>query len=602
MNHSAAPTPETRTALENSTLVSQWLGRFEAALRAGDQGSLAALFAAECHHRDLLAFSWTIRPAQGAADIARFLAGAQPSIQARDFVLAAGRTAPRLVRRLGIAVVEGIFQFETALGRGLGVVRLLADNPAQAWVLMTGLDEIKGHEERIGARRPSGEAYSRNFGGDNWLDQRTKARAYADHDPTVLVIGAGQSGLAAAARLGQLDIDTLVVDKYQRVGDNWRSRYHSLALHNQIHVNHLPYMPFPPTWPKYIPKDMLGNWLEMYAEAMSINCWTETEFTGGTYDDTAKRWNVTLRRANGTERKMHPRHIIFANGTSGIARVPELPGLKDFAGDVMHSHGFSSGIAWAGKKALVLGTGNSGHDVAQDLHSHGVDTTIIQRGSTTVVSIDPSAKLNYALYEEGPPLEDSDLIATTTTYPLLIRGYQAAMQRMVDYDKKLIADLQVRGFQWDAGEDATGHQMKYRRRGGGYYLDAGCSQLIINGEVGLMRFEDIECFVAEGALMKDGSIHKADLVVTATGYYSQQELVRRLLGDDIASRVGPIWGIGTDGEMANMFKRTPQPGIWFMGGGLGQCRIYSKYLAMQIKAIELGLIEASLPAEGISSC
>ena len=94
-------------------------------------------------------------------------------------------------------------------------------------------------------------------------------------------------------------------------------------------------MPFPPTWPKYIPKDMLGNWLELYAEAMQINCWTGTEFAGGSYDTAARRWSVTLRRADGTERVMHPRHIVFANGTSGIARVPELPGLKDFAGEGM---------------------------------------------------------------------------------------------------------------------------------------------------------------------------------------------------------------------------------------------------------------------------
>ena len=590
MNHVAPTVLEASTAEDARAATTQWLGRFEAALRSPDTAALASLFAPECHYRDVLAFSWTIRPVQRAEAIAGFLTGAQPTILARDFALAEGRTPPRIARRLGIEVIEGIFRFETAVGRGLGVVRLLADNPAQAWVLMTSLDELTGHEEAVGVRRPSGEAYSRNFGGDNWLDQRIKARAFADRDPVVLVIGAGQNGLAVAARLGQLDIDTLVVDTYPRVGDNWRVRYHSLALHNQIHVNHLPYMPFPPNWPKYIPKDMLGNWLEMYAEAMQLNCWTGTEFVNGGYDPASRRWTATLRRTDGTERVMHPHHIVFANGTSGIARVPDLPGLKDFAGDMMHSHGFRSGALWAGKKALVLGTGNSGHDVAQDLHSHGVDTTIIQRGSTTVVSIDPSAKLNYALYEEGPPLEDCDLVATATTYPLLIRGYQAAVARMVEYDKQMIADLKARGFKYDLGEDATGHQMKYRRRGGGYYLDAGCSQLIIDGEIGLLQFDDIERFVPDGALLKDGTVRRADLLVLATGYHSQQELVRRLLGDEIANRVGQVWGIGEDGEMANMWKRTPQDGLWFMGGGLAQSRIYSKTVALQIKAIELGLI------------
>jgi putative flavoprotein involved in K+ transport len=572
-----------------------WLARFEVALTATDTTALAALFASECHYRDMLAFTWTIRPAKGASEIAEVLATAQTTTQAHGFALAPNRTPPRIVRRLGVETYEAIFRFETAIGRGFGVVRLPTEAPAQAWVLMTSLDELKGHEEQIGVRRPSGDAYSRNFGGLNWQDQRNVARAFADRDPTVLVVGGGQNGLAVAACLGQLGIDTLVVDKYPRIGDNWRVRYHSLALHNQIQVNHLPYMPFPPTWPKYIPKDMLGNWLEMYAEAMQLNCWSNTEFVSGSYDVASGRWTAVLRLGDGSERVMHPAHVILSNGTNGIAHIPDLPGLKDFSGDMFHSHGFKSGAPWRGKKALVLGTGNSGHDVAQDLHNHGVDTTIIQRGSTTVVSIEPSAKLNYALYEEGPPLEDCDLIGTATTYPLMIRGYKAGVKRMVEFDRKMIEGLQSIGFKWDIGEDETGHQMKYRRRCGGYYLDAGCAQLMIDGEVGLLQYDKIERFVPEGALLKDGTVKHADLLVLATGYYDQQTMVRRLLGDEVADRVGQVWGIDAVGEMANMFKRTPQPGLWFMGGGLTQSRIYSKYVALQIKAIELGYIPAALP-------
>ena len=590
MNHVAPAALET-PADQARTAISQWLGRFETALRATDKAALAALFAPECHYRDLLTFSWTIKPAEEVGPIVDLLAGAQPKILAKNFAISAKRTAPRRVKRLGIEVYEGIFQFETALGRGHGVVRLPTSHPGQAWVLLTSLDELKGHEEKIDDNRPSGAAYSRNFGGENWLDQRNKTRAFADRDPVVLVVGGGQSGLAIAARLNQLDVDTLVVEKNARIGDNWRVRYHSLALHNQIDVNHLPYVKFPPSWPRYIPKDMLANWLEMYAEMMEVNYWTETEFgEGSTYDPATQTWTVKLRRADGTERVMHPRHIVFANGTNGIARIPDLPGLKDFAGDLMHSHGFKNGSAWRGKKALVLGTGNSGHDVAQDLHSHEVDTTIIQRGSTTVVSIEPSARMNYGLYEEGNPLEDCDLIATATTYPLMIRGYQAGVKRMVEADKDLIAGLIARGFQYDIGEDDTGHQMKYRRRTGGYYLDAGCSQLIIDGEVGLLQYANIERFVPEGALLKDGTVQKADLIVLATGYYPPQEVTRRFLGSEIADRIGPVWGIDAEGEMSNMFKRTAQEGVWFMGGGLTQARVYSLYLALQIKAIELGLI------------
>ncbi len=573
-----------------ASLVQQWLGSLETALRDGNKSAIAKLFVADSHWRDLLAFTWDLTPQLGMDQIAAAMVKAQPVVKAHDFVIAENRTPPRRTRRHGIDVIEAIFDFETNVGRGNGVIRLLADQPAKAWVLLTALDSLKGFEEKTGRLQPKGEPYSRDFGGGNWLDHRTKHQAYLDRDPVVLVVGGGQAGLSIAARLGQLDIDTLVVDKHERIGDNWRKRYHSLALHNQIQVNHLPYMPFPPTWPKYIPKDMLANWFEAYAWAMQLNFWSGTEFTGGTYDVAAKRWQVVVRRADGSERTLTPRHVIFANGVSGLPRMPALPGLENFAGQVMHSHSFTNGAAWRGKKALVLGTGNSAHDVAQDLHSHGVATSIIQRGSTTVVSVDPSAKLNYALYDEIPCLEDGDLIATASTYPLIVKGYQLAVEKMEQLDKDLIAGLIARGFKYDLGEDKTGHQMKYRRRGGGYYLDVGCAGLIIKGDVGLLQFDQIERFEAEGARLKDGTLQKADLLVLATGYHTQRELVRRLLGDAIAERVGEIWGFGADGEMANMWKRTPQQGLWFMAGSLAQCRIYSKYLALQIKALEEGLI------------
>lgn len=590
-----APISE-RPASRDMGVVSRWLNAFEAALRAGDVDAVTALFQPDSHWRDLVAFTWHISPCQGADQIASAMVAAQQNVQARGFTIAANRTPPRRVKRLGIDVIEAFFEFETNVGRGEGVLRLAADNAAraangaQAWVLLTTLEELKGFEEHVGARRPSGDAYSRNFGGENWLDQRIASQAYEDRDPTVLVVGGGQAGLGIAARLGQLDIDTLVVDRLERVGDCWRTRYHSLALHNEVHANHLPYLPFPATWPKYIPKDMLANWFEFYADAMSINFWTGAEFVSGAYDDKATCWTATVRRSDGSERTMRPRHVIFANGVSGIPKMPSLPGLDEFKGEVIHSHSFTDGSTWRGKKALVLGTGNSGHDVSQDLHSHGVDTTIIQRGSGTVVSIDPSAKLNYAMYEEGPPLGDCDLLATAATYPLIVRGYQLAVEHMVALDKDLIDALIACGFKYDLGHDKTGHQMKYRRRGGGYYLNAGCSELIIDGEIGLLQFDAIERFTADGALLKDGSTVPADLIVLATGYHTQQELVRRLLGDEVADRVGEIWGIDDVGEMGNMWKRTAQDGLWFMAGSLAQCRIYSKYLALQIKAQEEGMI------------
>jgi cation diffusion facilitator CzcD-associated flavoprotein CzcO len=577
-----------------ATIAENWLARLAAALAAPDRSALATLFHADSHWRDVLALTWRIETFDGVDAILRELPTQARRARPTDFKIDLHRTAPRNVTRAGTDAIEVIFKFETAEGRGSGVLRLTPDaddgNVFKAWTLLTALDEIKGHEERPGRSRPQGKVYSRDFRGPNWLDLRKAAAAYADRDPAVLVVGGGQAGLSIAARLAQLGVDTLIVDREARVGDNWRKRYHALVLHNQVHVNHLPYMPFPPSWPAYIPKDMLASWFEAYVEAMELNYWTATEFEGGGYDEKAKRWSVALRRADGTRREMHPRHVVMATGVSGIPSIPDIPSLRNFGGTILHSGEYDDGEAWQGKNALVIGSGNSGHDIAQDLHSAGAKVTLVQRSSTMVVNVEPSAQLQYALYDEGPSLEDCDLITTSMPLSVTRKGHIAATETARSLDKELLDGLERRGFKLDFGDDGTGWQFKYLTRGGGYYFNVGCSDLIVKGEIGLAQFSDIASFVPAGALMRSGETLAADLIVLATGYKGQEYQVGKLFGDDVAGRLGPIWGFGEGQELRNMFTRTAQPGLWFIAGSFAQCRIYSKYLALQIKACELGLL------------
>ncbi|MBW8268745.1 flavin-containing monooxygenase [Caldovatus aquaticus] len=569
-----------------------WLGAFEEALAGGDAARIARLFhPGDSHWRDILAFTWDLRTASGPGAIAQRLAAALGAMRPRGFALAAGRTPPRRVRRAGTDAIEAIFTFETAIGPCNGVVRLIAaEGEPRAWTLLTALDEIRGHEDpAAGGRRWKQVDWTRNFGGENWLDRRTRARAYADRDPAVLVVGAGQAGLSVAARLGQLGVDTLVIDREARLGDNWRRRYHALTLHNETRVNHLPYLPFPPTWPVFIPKDMLANWFEFYAEAMELNVWTGTELAGGAWDEAARRWEVRLKRADGTERVMRPRHLVFAVGVSSIPVTPDLPGLEEFRGTVLHSGDYGSSTEWRGKRALVLGTGTSGHDVAQDLCTGGAEVTIIQRSPTMVVSL-REAQSAYALYDEGIPFEDCDLLATSFPYPVFRRAHQLLTAKGREADRALLEGLERRGFRLTFGPDDTGWQIMYQDRGGGYYFNAGCSEMIVDGRVGLLQYDAIERFGPQGACLKDGTVRPADLIVLATGYENQQEVVRRVLGAAIAERIGPVWGFDAEGELRNMWRPTAQPGLWFIAGSLAQCRIFSKTLAMQIKARELGLV------------
>jgi Pyridine nucleotide-disulphide oxidoreductase len=578
---------------ENVTaLVENWLAQFETALSKSDHASLKNLFHPDSYWRDMLALSWNIQTINGADAILRELRAHAGRAAPSAFKIDPDRAAPRRVMRAGTSTIEAIFKFETATGRGSGILRLIpdaADGTMKAWTLLTSLEELKGFEEQIGIARPRGHAYSRDFHGPNWLDLRKAAAEYVDRDPVVLVIGGGQSGLSIAARLKQLQVDTLIVDREARIGDNWRNRYHALTLHNQVQVNHLPYMLFPPNWPTYIPKDKLANWFEAYVESMELNFWTSTEFEGGSYDEKAERWTVTLRRADGSRRKMHPRHVVLATGVSGIPNLPDIPTLKNFAGTVLHSSQYTDGEEWKGKKALVIGTGNSGHDIAQDLYSSGAKVTLVQRSSTLVVSIEPSAQLIYTPYNEGT-LDDNDLIATSMPLPLARKSHQALTEASKELDKDLLDGLQRRGFKLDYGDEGTGWQFKYLTRGGGYYFNVGCSDLIVKGEIGLAQFADIEGFVPEGARMKSGETIAADLIVLATGYKRQEELVRKLFGEAVADRIGTIWGFGKEQELRNMYVRTAQPRLWFIAGGLAQCRIGSKYLALQIKACEEGLL------------
>jgi len=596
MSQTLDMTPKTQPMESWEDQVTRWLLLFEQALSSASFDTLRELFHEDCHWRDLLAATWEVKTVSGLRNILALIESFTPDTRPYGFQITQDHAAPRAVARAGVEVIEAIFCFETRVGRCFGVIRLTPPtsntDQLKAWSLLTKLEEIKGFEEQLDRNRPSGESYSRDFKGPNWRDLRDIDVRYEERSPAVVVIGAGQAGLSIAARLRQLNVDTLVLEKNERVGDNWRNRYHTLTLHNQVQVNHLPYMPFPPTWPTYIPKDKLAGWFETYVEAMELNVWTATEVERGQYDPDKRRWSIETRSSDGRQRTLKPQHIVMATGASGIPNLPnDIQSLANFAGTTVHSEEYTHGTAWQGRKALVLGTGNSGHDIAQDLHANGAKVTMIQRSPTMVVNIEPSAQLPYALYDEGPSLEDCDLLVAATPLKVLRKTHQLVTEKAKELDKPLLDGLTKAGFALDYGTDNTGWQFKYLERGGGYYFNVGCSDLIANGQIRLIQYRDIDQFIASGVKLNHGEIIDADLLVTATGYKGQHHLVTRLFGEGVAARCGPIWGFDEENqELRNMWMRTGQPGLWFIAGSLAQCRIFSKTLALQIKAINEGLL------------
>ena len=588
---------EFKAAATDVDIAAMWLTAFENAVRAGDRAALDDLFIEDSHWRDLFIFTWTITPRNGREDVVSALLESLTPVKPRNFRVTEARTQPRRVTRAGEKVIETIYEFETDYARGEGVLRQPVDAPEMAWMISTSLYELKGAEWPIEDRRPSGK-HDRLFGGETKTKRRARELEYADRDPAVLVVGGGHNGVQIGAQLRMLGVDALAVDRLPNVGDVWRNRYDSLALHNKVHLNHFPFMKYPETWPIFLTKDALADWIEAYAKAMEVNIWTGTEFTGASWNEEKKNWTATVRRADGAERVLYPRHIVFANGgIVGQPKHPTFPGLDDFKGELVHSHDYVAGERWRGRNVVIIGVGNTAHDVAQDLHGYGARVTMIQRGSLTVFSVE-AVTLNHALYyNQDTPLEDCDLIATSPCYPVALRGYQLNVQKMLEIDKELLDGLRARGMKLDIGEDGGGHQMKIRKQHGGYYLNVGCSDLIVSGEVGLIQTEDAEKFVEDGLLMKDGTLVKADIVVTATGYEPPTKELARLLGEDIAVKVGPIWGLDPkDRELQNMYKPTPQQGLWFVAGGFAQGRVWTRYIALQIAAREKGIVSDPIPA------
>jgi putative flavoprotein involved in K+ transport len=280
---------------------------------------------------------------------------------------------------------------------------------------------------------------------------------------------------------------------------------------------------------------------------------------------------------DGKERVLHPKHVVMATGLSGDPNIPTIPELAGFSGKIIHSSAYVDGEDWSGKAAVVIGTGNSGHDIAQDLYSAGAKVTLVQRSPTLITQCEPSAQLVYSLYSEGPPLEDCDLITVSVPWAVARKSHQLATRHARDLDRPLLDRLEEKGFRLSFGENETGWQFLYLTRGGGYYFNVGCSDLIAEGKIALKQIGELP-----------EVLRGADLVVLATGYRNLESKVAQLFGDEIARRVGPIWGFGREDELRNMFVRTPQPGLWFIAGSFAQCRIYSKYLALQIQAAELG--------------
>ncbi|MGS4946463.1 NAD(P)-binding domain-containing protein [Meridianimarinicoccus sp. RP-17] len=573
------------------TEVTQVLDTFGTALEQGDIQAATACFATDCYWRDLVAFTWNLHTSEGRDQVADMLESQLAHVRPTGWAIAAGEPATT-----DDGITTAWITFETHQSRGYGLVRL---RNGLIWTLLTTMVELKGHEEPKGFDRPLGAKHGATPNQLTWKEEReAEARDLGYRtQPYVLIVGGGQGGIALGARLRQLGVPTIIVEKNDRPGDSWRNRYKSLCLHDPVWYDHLPYIKFPENWPVFAPKDKIGDWLEMYTKVMELNYWTRTSCKSAKYDEKSGEWTVVVDR-DGEEVTLKPKQLVLATGMSGKANVPNFPGMDSFKGDQHHSSKHPGPDAYRGKKAVVIGSNNSAHDICAALWENDVDVTMVQRSSTHIVRSDTLMEIGLgALYSEeavrsGMTTEKADLIFASVPYAILADFQKPLYDQMRERDKDFYEGLEKAGFWLDWGADDSGLFLKYLRRGSGYYIDVGASQLIIDGKIRLAH-GNVKEIVPDGVVLEDGTKLEADLIVYATGYGSMNGWAADLIGQDVADKVGKCWGLGSDtpkdpgpwvGEQRNMWKPTQQPGLWFHGGNLHQSRHYSQFLSLQLKA------------------
>ncbi|KAH3672784.1 hypothetical protein WICMUC_004006 [Wickerhamomyces mucosus] len=482
-------------------------------------------------------------------------------------------------------------------GSGKGLIRLVSikdeETPIglKALSIYSVLEEFASIPERVGRNRPIGTIHGENIERKTWVEKRFEEQDYKDnHQPIAVIVGGGQGGLTVAARLKSFGYNVLIVDSHERIGDNWRKRYKFLSLHDPFYYQ-LPYIHMD-TSPIYSSKDQFANFLECYAKMLELNIWSNSTVDDASFDESNKIWDVKIINNSTLEiKRLYPKYLIFATGHSGEPNIPSFPNQNEFQGEIVHSSQHTSGTNYVDKKALVVGACNSAHDIAQDFYEQGAkDVTMLQRSSTCVISSQNGIKVIIRdVYDKnGPSIETADLIYHSNPLFLTNLLMQQQYRESSKLDLDLLEGLKSKGFKTNSGSGGCGLFSLYFRRGSGYYIDVGCSKLIIDEKIHLKR-SSIKKFIPHGVELEDGSIiDDIDVIVLATGYSNMKETARNIFGDNVANKLNPVWGLDEEGELKTIFRNSGHENFYFMGGNLAIARFFSKRLALQIIAKEEG--------------
>ncbi|EJU00435.1 FAD/NADP-binding domain-containing protein [Dacryopinax primogenitus] len=479
--------------------------------------------------------------------------------------------------------VELWFGFQTRVGECKGVAKLIPTLPPgqaelkwKAWTVYTELVSLRDLP------------FDRTR-----LEKRSATEGLAGpRDVDVVVLGAGQSGLQVAAHLLALGLSVLVVEREAQVGNQWDGHYAALKVHVTKWFYQFPYLNFPPEMPTYPSGEEMASYLRLYASKLHLPVRTATQVLSASFHfihsaSTDGKWELSMKPSDGPAENWTCRYLVSATGLSGkVPNMPEIPARDEYKGIVLHSSQFRTGEGWAGKKAIVVGTGCSGHDIASELYRCGAKVTLHQRSPTMVLPPTFVHITQDSIFTPDADLDAADREWNAT--PLQVVARLGPLLPTGDKAKEIENGLVKRGFQM---KEIDFTKAVYERIGG-LYIDVGASELIVDGKIAIKSGMPIVSYTPTGLAFADGTTLDANLIVFATGFNISvmRSTIVSIVGSDIGSTLKSPWGLDREGHLLGVGKFSGHPNIYYMAGEAQMSRTSAKLVALQLTLAKQGLL------------
>jgi cation diffusion facilitator CzcD-associated flavoprotein CzcO len=427
-------------------------------------------------------------------------------------------------------------------------MRLITDEQQtwKIWTLVTMLQGIEGFPN-VDVLEPAMQ----------WESDQLMTPVSDSGESTVqdcVVVGAGMSGLCTAGYLKAAGINAVIVERNESIGQNWTDRYESVKIHTSRACGQLPFKPvWGPEYPYHLSISDLNEGYQNFVKTYGLDVWLSTSLDKARWNDKTSTWTLHINR-RGMRQQIRARHLVLAIGGGGqVPKMPVLANRSAFKGKVLHSGDYKHSRDWKGLKGVVIGSANSGHDVANDMQLAGCNSvTMVQRGITPVLPVEYYHKIYDTTYNDNIPVHVSDAMSITTPTAITRLMAMRAISKFASEEPERFDALERQGFRVERNMDL--YHCLYERFGG-HYLDVGVSKKIAQGLIKVKSDAALTGFTETGLVFSDGSKLDADVVVFATGFEGNMRLAAKdLVGEKVGEKLEDWWGVDEEGELRGAWK------------------------------------------------